>query len=287
MRVIEPKNNKVNPKQVRKDRGVFTALLSLLILLLAFSFFNKNDTQEYNKSIDQTESFNTAIEKEQLIDESVNSSSLILGNELRLLYDNLIFENTKQINQPPVITGNDIADARIRQLAESRGYKLRPEADVVLSVIDGFLLQEVIREPWKSMKSAIRITGSEISITSGYRSIEDQKELFLGRLISEGVTTNEIVDGVADEIILTVLSRAALPGYSKHHSGYTIDINCNGEPIRTFKDSTCHEWLTANNYANSKAYGFIPSYPADASLQGPDPEAWEYVYVGKEVLNNN
>src|SRR5690606_25521512 len=38
------------------------------------------------------------------------------------------------------------------------------------------------------------------------------------------------------------------------------------------------------NYANAKRFGFIPSYPPDGGKQGPEPEPWEFVWVGVEVI---
>jgi len=33
-----------------------------------------------------------------------------------------------------------------------------------------------------------------------------------------------------------------------------------------------------------KRFGFIPSYPENSGKQGPEPEPWEYVWVGEDVL---
>ena len=73
----------------------------------------------------------------------------------------------------------------------------------------------------------------------------------------------------------------APPGYSRHHSGYTIDIS-GSTPI--FANSPGFDWISKDNYANSREFGFIPSYPPNTPNQGPNPEEWEYIWVGKDVL---
>jgi LAS superfamily LD-carboxypeptidase LdcB len=51
-----------------------------------------------------------------------------------------------------------------------------------------------------------------------------------------------------------------------------------------FEQSVCFGWLSKGNYKNAKSNGWIPSYPDGAKKQGPDPESWEYVWVGKQNL---
>ena len=38
--------------------------------------------------------------------------------------------------------------------------------------------------------------------------------------------------------------------------------------------------MSADNYAAAKVFGFVPSYPVGATAIGPDPEPWEFTYVG-------
>ena len=51
-----------------------------------------------------------------------------------------------------------------------------------------------------------------------------------------------------------------------------------------FGSTPAFAWIAANNYENAKRFGFVPSYPPDATSQGPNPEPWEYVFVGDDVL---
>jgi D-alanyl-D-alanine carboxypeptidase len=288
MRVIEPRKKHSNGRNARKTKKYSLLMFIVSIgLLAAYVLINQ-------KNITNTENNQTEIVfAEENIIEPLSEVELDIikpivefsGNEFRLLYDNSTLPGTTKINTPPQISENVIADARIREIAERRGYKIRVVANIELSSVGGIELQPSIIKPWLNMKNAASKDGINIVLTSGYRSVEEQKQLFVNRLVSSGVNLNDVANGIADEKINKVLLETALPGYSKHHSGYTIDLLCPGWAFENFKNSNCNEWLTRNTYENARKFGFIPSYPKDADLQGPDPEAWEYVYVGVESLN--
>jgi len=95
-------------------------------------------------------------------------------------------------------------------------------------------------------------------------------------LVSREESSDSELDGI--------LATTAIPGYSRHHTGYTVDIGCGNEPAIAFELTVCFDWLSANNYKNAKTYGWIPSYPEGAGQQGPEPETWEYVWVGIDAL---
>ena len=63
-----------------------------------------------------------------------------------------------------------------------------------------------------------------------------------------------------------------------------MDVKERGSTIGAFQTSGSNAWLSKNNYYNAKRFGFIPSYPPDGAGQDPDSEAWEYVFVGIELL---
>jgi LAS superfamily LD-carboxypeptidase LdcB len=286
MRIVEPK--KYNSKSIRQRSRINFKKLSGLVILAIVGLSAVYILTNYNNNAEQSNlvevSNNTEVIENPVVVEEVAENKVFSGNELRLLYDNILLPNTKKVNAPPIITGNDIADARIRVIAEKRGYKLRNVATVAPTYFEGYRLQDEVRAPWKSMQKSILNAGLNMSIVSAYRSVEEQRELFLSRLFAEGVNVSDIATGTADEQVDKILVTTALPGYSKHHSGYTVDLYCAGWIFEDFYKSDCDKWLTANNYENAKKYGFIPSYPLDADLQGPDPEAWEYVYIGTDSL---
>jgi LAS superfamily LD-carboxypeptidase LdcB len=103
------------------------------------------------------------------------------------------------------------------------------------------------------------------------------------------VSLEEIARGDADDVVDLVLQTSSIPGYSKHHTGYAMDWAdlTSGKGFTDFVETPAHRWLAKDNYHNAKRFGFIPSYPPGASQQGPDPETWEYVWVGVERLKES
>lgn len=201
--------------------------------------------------------------------------------QFRAAYDNISLPNITPIVLTPEITGNLSADNKIREIAETRGYKLRHVASGVLNEIDTRPVQELLINDWENLQEAATDDGVNVNFVSGYRSVEDQRELFLNRLSAAGISISGVASGSQADLVTSVLRTTAPPGYSRHHSGYTIDLKDPGFAV--FANSTAYVWLSANNFTNAKTYGFIPSYPIGLTNQGPEPEAWEFVWVGKEI----
>jgi LAS superfamily LD-carboxypeptidase LdcB len=208
------------------------------------------------------------------------------GQQFRDLYNTFTYPNTAPINEDTPITGNEQADARIRKVAIARGYQSRsaPVTDAFKDIAKGFQLQQPAAQPWLDMVVAAKKDGVAIGLTAAYRSADDQKQLFLNRLTQLGIPAQEIATGSRDAEISQVLRTTAIPGYSRHHTGYTVDIACEDMPASSFINTNCFKWLSANNYEHAKTFGWIPSYPEGTGNQGPDPESWEYVWVGKDAV---
>lgn len=186
--------------------------------------------------------------------------------------------NLRGAEQPPdevydlfiEITGDAALDQRIRDAAEERGYVRRPVANTGLVAVDGRELQAPAAEAWTAMKAAARADGISLTITSAYRDLADQQSLFRRRL--GGGTSASAIDAA--------LRTSAPPGYSKHHSGYAVDIGQIGRSGAGFINTTAYAWLSEFDFARAKLFGFIPSYPVGGESMGPNPEAWEFVWVG-------
>ncbi len=199
------------------------------------------------------------------------------------------YPNTQLFEVPPVITGDKVADSRIRKIAEARGYVMTsmpvgPIQKLNEPRLEGDdLLQPLAAASWHNLKIAAEQSGVPLSLISAYRSPEYQRNLFLSRLNSHKVSTAQIAAGQADEAVEAVLTQAAVPGYSRHHTGYTIDLWCE-DGSGAFLTSSCFRWISADNYKIAKQNGWIPSYPDGVDLQGPEPEPWEYVWVGTDLV---
>lgn len=208
----------------------------------------------------------------------------LTGEQFRQIYDATAYPNSAHISEKSPITGYAEADERIRDIAEGRGYKIRsaPVADNFVEVEDGMLLQPRAAASWRSLKNAAKQGGIELGMFEAYRSAASQRAIFLARLGK--VSLPDLARGRLDGAVDSLLETTAPPGYSRHHTGYTIDLSCPSDPGVLFENSKCFSWLSANNYAQAKTHGWIPSYPEGGGKQGPDPEAWEYVWVGTDVL---
>lgn len=210
-------------------------------------------------------------------------------SEFKSLYGGFAYPFTVQIEAPPVITTDPVADKRIQDLAIARGYELRsvPMANQLVEVSPGFFAQKLTAESFQNLINLMNNNNLPLQVTSVYRSVSDQLELFIERLAEKGVDINDtdsIASGDYDEAISLLLETVAPPGYSRHHTGYTVDFQCGWAGLREFESSPCFEYMSADNYKVMKELGFIPSYPKGAELQGPEPESWEYIWVGKEAL---
>ncbi len=180
---------------------------------------------------------------------------------------------------------NDSADDYIKKFAESRGYRKRPFADEadIISFEQIFTRQEV-KKAYIAMRDELLKEGIRLHFVSGYRTSTDQRTIFKEKM--GPVVLGDIAKGVYDTKLDEVLSRSALPGYSKHHSGYALDFGCGDKYlVYSFAETPCFAWLSENNFENAKRFGFVPSYPEAAVLQGPNPEPWEFIWVGADIIS--
>jgi LAS superfamily LD-carboxypeptidase LdcB len=290
MRVLEPKHLK-KPKKAGKKR-VIPRWVSVFVVL---AFLCGGAVYLYAlRQVAPSESNNahlpeTSQPADDPFDKTQRPLKMLSGDEFKQLYQSVALPNTQEIVDPPPITGDDAADARIRARAEARGYRLshipmgaivKVEDEPRLDTDD--LLQPLAAEAWSKLRDTARRAGYPVSLISAYRSPEYQQGLFAQRLYDRGVTTAQLASGAADSVIDEVLQITAVPGYSRHHTGYTVDLWCEDGSL-TFLDSICYDWISADNYKNAMEHGWIPSYPEGASEQGPEPEPWEYVWVGDAV----
>ncbi len=209
----------------------------------------------------------------------------------RFYYASMPLPQTRPITSRPPIYGHAGADARIQQLAEQRGYRLQAVPTVGLGSYGGVAMAPEAGRAWLALADTARRRGTPLQGNSGYRSIDTQRGIFQRRLASAGqarigrsYTMNEIATGQADGAIESVLAYHSIPGYSRHHTGVTIDLSHAGGSNGTFAGSAAYRWLSADNYAAAKAHGFIPNYPPNAGAQGPNPEPWEFSYIGVEKI---
>lgn len=291
MRVIEPRHQLPRPsaKKQPKKRPFRTSIALVILIMASFGLLalanNYQQTAQQREKPSQIASANTVQDLQQVASATDVKFKFFNGDQFQQLYESLNFPNSQAIVQAPTITGNEAADARIKTIAASRGYALRsvPVLPIVKTNTPGLanddLLQPKAYSGWKVLSDMAKKDGIPLKLNSGYRSIENQRELFLSRLRANGGDTARIAAGQADNAVVQTLLMTAPPGYSRHHTGYTIDLLCEGSGV-AFEKSACFQWISANNYDKAKRAGWVPSYPEGAPDQGPEPESWEYVWVG-------
>jgi zinc D-Ala-D-Ala carboxypeptidase len=121
------------------------------------------------------------------------------------------------------------------------------------------------------LSAARRAIGPGLYAVSCHRTENYQAELFCGAK-SRGIPAEQRAEYVAP------------PGFSEHHTGYSVDFGstivprCNFQ--QCFATTNVGRWLAAN----APAFGFEMSFPAGNS-QGVSAEPWHWRWVGRGVNN--
>lgn len=142
-----------------------------------------------------------------------------------------------------------------------------------IKLSNGEYVDERIYPKLQSMFDDIRSKGISLFVRSGYRSWEEQNELWeeeMDRLAVEGVSTQE-----AEESGNLYVRK---PGTSEHQTGLAVDINV----MPGGDANTLYSWLKDNSYK----YGFVLRYPQDKKkITGIMHEPWHFRYVGTDVAD--
>jgi LAS superfamily LD-carboxypeptidase LdcB len=218
------------------------------------------------------------------------------GDEWKNTYEQakINYENIKSDLLTMDYFGDPKANAVAVEIAEKRGFTKRMlvKDESQLYNYEGQKLQKPILDALSELFKEMRAEKLKITLISGFRGIEEQAQIFGDEFknaskVQNGkdFTLQEIIDRKADDSIAKALETVALPGYSRHHFGYTVDIAEDGTDYKQFETTKSYEWMSKNNFLNTKKYGIIPSYPKGVNNQGPEPESWEFVYVGTTRLS--
>lgn len=168
-------------------------------------------------------------------------------------YENRIAKLLEELGAPP--RSNSSMSRLVREAAQlvsvgtdiyGREQKLTPEA----------------ASAWQSMKAAAEKDGQTLQLVSAFRSVDYQRQIIQRKRAA----------GQSWEQILCV---SALPGYSGHHSGTTVDVTAPGcKPLTEEFDSTSEfAWLTLHG----AEFGFKMSYPP-GNKHGVAYEPWHWTF---------
>lgn len=109
--------------------------------------------------------------------------------------------------------------------------------------------------------------GINLTVISGFRSIERQKQLFYGKAQDRGQTPEQRA------------RLSAPPKFSEHHTGYAFDLSVDGktEFNSNFDKTKGFKWLEQN----ASNYGFEMSFSRN-NKQGVSYEPWHWRYIGDD-----
>ena len=141
-------------------------------------------------------------------------------------------------------------------------------ADAGFPFTDGLAVRQLMLPDLDALRQAAAANGTPLSILAAYRSYSQQADLYERRV-------DELGDTEAG-------SRVARPGHSEHQLGTTIDVTTEGATdVDQSWGATPHgQWVATNAHK----YGFLLSYPTDASDRTCyDYEPWHLRYVGREL----
>ena len=126
-----------------------------------------------------------------------------------------------------------------------------------------------IAEQTKQFLAAARAIAPEESLISGYRSVEEQTEIY-----NERVAQLEATGLSHEEAERQAQTQVQVPGASEHQTGLAIDMSApNG----------LSEEVVQQIIALAPQYGFVLRYPEGKNaITGVDYENWHFRYVGVE-----
>ena len=165
----------------------------------------------------------------------------------------------------------DDYEERIGQILQELGAPPRPGARIFREATELVSLGPDIygrdqsltpaaAQAWNKMRTAAEQNGETLQLVSAFRSVDYQKQI-IERKLAAGQTWEQI------------LRVSALPGYSEHHTGRTIDITTTDfKPLtEDFERSSAFKWLTQH----AKEFGFSMTYPRDNEF-GVAYEPWHW-----------
>ena len=259
-----PARRKRTPEQIRRDtmqaKGVLAGLgLMLVAAIIYFSFFRGRIDRDKDSSSISTETLSNA----SLPDETPDTINESTPPAQTTAADSDLAE--------PVTTA-----AQPEQKQPLDGHKL--EVRNGITYVDGIMivnktyslpstydpgLDPTAEAAFNEMANDAYAEGIGLFICSGYRSYQEQKELYNDYAAERG--TEE-----ADRV-------SSRPGHSEHQSGLSMDINTTEFDFAGTPEAI---WL-ANHCAD---YGFIVRFPlGKEDITGYAYEPWHIRYVGKKA----
>ena len=187
-----------------------------------------------------------------------------------IAWDDVVWHVNVQLDKEPYEDPITIENIDATPILVNKHYMLPAEfvpKDIV-ETRDGKPLRKDVYAAYNAMRDAIHQEKLELSITSGYRSIQEQDDLY-NYYLNQAKGDQAKVD-----------SESSRPGFSEHHTGATIDLIAPNFDMEEFGKSLESEWVDANAHL----YGFIVRYTEEnKAITGYEAEPWHVTYVGVEA----
>lgn len=180
------------------------------------------------------------------------------------LYESISIENTEIHNGDLILVNGNYAYESTDEEKLKTLYGNKSDSYYV-SGSELMLREDVITNLNAMLDDFYTETGhSDIIIISGYRTSEQQQELYDADLESTGLDTSTLV---------------AKPGHSEHETGYAMDFSLfDGENSDDYDGTGEYNWINEN----CARYGFVLRYPEEKTeITEIQYESWHYRYVGQ------
>lgn len=238
-----------------KNVAVLLAVILIFILIIASSCSNSESDNNRNvvstvanQQRPENDKSKNMLSKNSAYVEVVNADTLYSGN---LILVNKNYEYKYKDQEPDNLT------SMYDYSTTKKGKMIFSLTDSSVSVSQNFAvaLKNMITDFYRSTKN------DTLMLRSGYRTVEEQKELYDDDTESTGSAS----------------TKYNKEGFSESHTGLSIDLGINTDGYPSYKGTGDFKWITDN----AAKYGIIIRYTKDkqsvTSIQG---EPWHLRYVG-------
>lgn len=238
-RRIKERRSRLEKRRVKRNRVCTVAVLIVIILIIVKACTGGSDSKSGNESSSTSKAEASQTDKQESAVENKKGSSSSDGNSS----DEHTIEQTN---------GMTFVDGI---LIVNKTYSLPSDYDPGIST--------VAQNAFDEMSAASQADGISLFVNSGYRSYQEQEELYNSYADSRGTEA-------ADEV-------SSRPGHSEHQTGLTFDVN---STEFSFDGTPEAEWLAEH----CVEYGFIIRYPeGKEDITGYSYEPWHIRYLGVDT----
>jgi D-alanyl-D-alanine dipeptidase/carboxypeptidase len=209
------------------------------------------------------------------VDLSMNQKILTKKtNRLKTFYLNSSIQGKNGLNKSNIYHGNLILVNKDNPLNTKVIHKYNHFVPGVLNHKDIYL--EI--ETYFKLNQLIKYINSGDSIIpiSGYRSMQEQKQIFTDSIKENGMDFTQ--------------KYVALPGHSEHQTGLAIDLAEQNDVIDFICPNFPYDGICGEFRFHAGRFGFIERYPAGKEeLTGIGHEPWHFRYVSyphSEIIQN-